>query len=156
MKHLVRPSTWPDLNTAGAEVMHVHAHWKVLSTTTMPEPKPFERLPGNIKPLHYNITLQPNLVKCVFHGSEEIDIEIKEATKQVKFNTLDLTLRDIKIRLPSGEDLVPASTEISTANEMVILTFDETLPIGTAKLSLSFDGELNDKMKGMYRSKYTS
>ncbi|XP_045101162.1 puromycin-sensitive aminopeptidase-like isoform X2 [Portunus trituberculatus] len=122
----------------------------------MPEPKPFERLPGNIKPLHYNITLQPNLVKCVFHGSEEIDIEIKEATKQVKFNTLDLTLRDIKIRLPSGEDLVPASTEISTANEMVILTFDETLPIGTAKLSLSFDGELNDKMKGMYRSKYTS
>lgn len=83
-------------------------------------------------------------------------LQIKEATKQVKFNTLDLTLRDIKIRLPSGEDLVPASTEISTANEMVILTFDETLPIGTAKLSLSFDGELNDKMKGMYRSKYTS
>lgn len=83
-------------------------------------------------------------------------LQIKEATKQVKFNTLDLTLRDIKIRLPSGEDLVPSSTEISVANEMVILTFDETLPIGTAKLSLSFDGELNDKMKGMYRSKYTS
>ncbi|XP_050738577.1 puromycin-sensitive aminopeptidase-like isoform X2 [Eriocheir sinensis] len=122
----------------------------------MPEPKPFERLPGNIKPLHYNIKLQPNLVKCVFQGSEEVDIEIKEATKQIKFNTLELTLRDIKVTLSSGEELIPASTEISTVNEMAILTFEETLPIGTAKLSVAFDGELNDKMKGMYRSKYTS
>lgn len=43
----------------------------------MPEPKPFERLPSNIKPLHYDITLQPNLVKCVFHGSEVVDIEVR-------------------------------------------------------------------------------
>ncbi|KAK8732636.1 hypothetical protein OTU49_006856 [Cherax quadricarinatus] len=122
----------------------------------MPEPKPFERLPQNIKPNHYKITLQPNLVKCVFHGSQEVDIEIKEATKQIKFNSLDLTLRDIKVTLPSEEVLVPASTEISTSNEMVTLIFEETLPIGTAKLSVAFDGELNDKMKGIYRSKYTS
>lgn len=47
---------------------------------TMPEPKPFERLPGNIKPLHYNITLQPNLVKCVFQGSEVVDIEVRVCT----------------------------------------------------------------------------
>lgn len=46
-------------------------------TATMPEPKPFERLPGNIKPLHYDITLQPNLVKCVFQGSEVVDIEVR-------------------------------------------------------------------------------
>lgn len=82
--------------------------------------------------------------------------QVKEATKHIKFNTLELTLRDIKVTLSSGEDLFPTSTEISTANEMAILTFEETLPIGTAKLSVTFDGELNDKMKGMYRSKYTS
>ena len=42
----------------------------------MPEPKPFERLPESVKPKSYNITLQPNLVKCVFHGSEEIELEV--------------------------------------------------------------------------------
>ncbi|KAG7156966.1 Puromycin-sensitive aminopeptidase-like 2, partial [Homarus americanus] len=84
-----------------------------------------------------------------------VSYKVKEATKQIKFNTLDLTLRDIKVKLSSGEDLVPASTEISTTNEMVTLTFEETLPIGSAKLSVAFDGELNDKMKGMYRSRYT-
>ncbi|XP_069970729.1 puromycin-sensitive aminopeptidase isoform X1 [Penaeus vannamei] len=122
----------------------------------MPEPKPFERLPGNVKPLHYAVTLQPNLVKCVFTGSEDVDIEVKEATKQIKLNSLDLTLRDIKVTLASGEKVLPASTEISTPNEMVTLTFDKALPIGKAKLSMAFNGELNDKMKGLYRSKYTS
>lgn len=82
--------------------------------------------------------------------------QIKEATKQLKFNTLELTLLGIKITLSSGEELLPISTEISTANEMAIVSFEEALPIGTAKLSVTFDGELNDKMKGMYRSKYTS
>lgn len=82
--------------------------------------------------------------------------QIREATKQIKFNTLELTLHGIKITLSSGEELLPLSTEISTANEMATLTFEETLPIGTAKLNVTFDGELNDKMKGMYRSKYIS
>ncbi|XP_064113032.1 LOW QUALITY PROTEIN: puromycin-sensitive aminopeptidase-like [Macrobrachium nipponense] len=125
----------------------------------MPEPKPFERLPENVKPKVIIIQLLPqfpSLSLLVFHGSEEVELEIKEATKQIRFNSVDLTLRDVKVTLSSGEVLIPESTEITAATEMVALTFQETLPIGTAKLSLAFDGELNDKMKGMYRSKYTS
>ena len=44
----------------------------------MPEPLPFERLPSNVKPKHYNLTLQPNLTKCIFHGSVDIDIEVRK------------------------------------------------------------------------------
>lgn len=40
--------------------------------------------------------------------------------------------------------------------ETVIFNFPNTLPRGPAKLSLKFTGELNDKMKGFYRSKYTT
>lgn len=83
-------------------------------------------------------------------------MQVKEATKQIKLNSLDLTLRDVKVTLASGDTVLPASTEISTPNEMVTLTFDKALPIGKAKLSMAFNGELNDKMKGLYRSKYTS
>ncbi|KAK3888299.1 hypothetical protein Pcinc_007638 [Petrolisthes cinctipes] len=122
----------------------------------MPEPKPFERLPAMVRPTHYNITLQPNLVKCVFQGSEEITLDIKEPTREIKFNTLELSLRDIKVRLGEGESVKPSSTDISTTTETATLSFDRPLPAGTATLSLSFSGELNDKMKGMYRSKYTS
>lgn len=40
--------------------------------------------------------------------------------------------------------------------ETVIFNFPNTLPRGPAQLYLKFTGELNDKMKGFYRSKYTT
>lgn len=81
---------------------------------------------------------------------------MKEATRQIKFNTLELSLRDVKVRLGDGETVEPSSVDISVVTETATLTFDRPIPAGTATLSLSFSGELNDKMKGMYRSKYTS
>ena len=40
--------------------------------------------------------------------------------------------------------------------ETVVFNFPNTLPKGNATLELKFTGELNDKMKGFYRSKYTT
>lgn len=40
--------------------------------------------------------------------------------------------------------------------ETVSFKFPDTLSIGVAKLYLEFTGVLNNKMKGFYRSKYTS
>ena len=39
--------------------------------------------------------------------------------------------------------------------ETVTISFPSPLPLGNGQLSIDFTGELNDKMKGFYRSKYT-
>ena len=39
--------------------------------------------------------------------------------------------------------------------ETVTISFSSPLPLGNGQLSIGFTGELNDKMKGFYRSKYT-
>ena len=39
--------------------------------------------------------------------------------------------------------------------ETVTISFPSPLPMGNGQLSMDFTGELNDKMKGFYRSKYT-
>ena len=44
----------------------------------MPEVKPFERLPTEAIPKKYTLRLQPNLVKCTFKGSVDIDIEVSK------------------------------------------------------------------------------
>lgn len=46
--------------------------------------------------------------------------------------------------------------EFSSDQETVTLYFDTPLAVGTAQLFFKFNGELNDKLKGFYRSKYTS
>lgn len=42
----------------------------------MPEAKHFERLPANVKPIHYSLTIKPDLKKCTFQGDVSIQIEV--------------------------------------------------------------------------------
>ena len=48
------------------------------------------------------------------------------------------------------------SSEISfdTKNQRCTFTFDQEIPQGKAILSITFEGTMNDKMAGFYRSKY--
>ncbi|MCO5582725.1 hypothetical protein L7F22_036624 [Adiantum nelumboides] len=46
----------------------------------------------------------------------------------------------------------PASVEIDMEDEILVLSFEQSLPVGKALLSLDFQGNLNDSMKGLYRS----
>ena len=41
-----------------------------------PPVKAFERLPKNIVPVHYDITIKPDLVKLVFEGHESITLKV--------------------------------------------------------------------------------
>ena len=40
--------------------------------------KPFERLPTNVAPKNYALTLQPNLTEFIFTGKEVIDVEVMQ------------------------------------------------------------------------------
>lgn len=52
-------------------------HCAKLHTLTMPETKPFERLPKVVIPKHYNLKLKPNLKTFVFEGEEAIKVEVR-------------------------------------------------------------------------------
>lgn len=45
--------------------------------TMTTEKKPFERLPTEVVPKNYNLTLQPNLNEFTFSGKEVIDVEVR-------------------------------------------------------------------------------
>ena len=40
--------------------------------------KPFERLPTNVAPKNYALTLQPSLTEFTFTGKEVIDVEVMQ------------------------------------------------------------------------------
>ncbi|XP_030490130.2 aminopeptidase M1 isoform X2 [Cannabis sativa] len=48
----------------------------------------------------------------------------------------------------------PTKVEIFEEDEILVLEFPQTLPIGDGILDIEFEGVLNDKMKGFYRSTY--
>lgn len=71
-------------------------------------------------------------------------------------NAVDLVLKNASVQLNGNTDSVEA-TDISfcAEQETVTLKFPNALPASTEGiLNVSFSGNLNDKMKGFYRSKY--
>ncbi|XP_071450915.1 puromycin-sensitive aminopeptidase [Hetaerina americana] len=126
-----------------------------IHTGNMPTCKPFERLPKSVVPRHYELLLQPNLKTFVFQGKETVQVEVKEPTDKIVLNALDLSIGPVEY-ICGDEVLKPVIVDLSAENETLTLHFTKALPLGDGKLTIIFTGELNDKMKGFYRSKYTS
>ncbi|MCJ1400616.1 Aminopeptidase 2 mitochondrial [Xylographa trunciseda] len=114
-----------------------------------------EVLPTNVKPLHYDLTLEPDLEKFTFEGKVIIDLDVKEETTSISLNALDLEIQSTTIT--SGDIQITTSPKVSfnEAKQTVTLSFDKAIAAGSkAQLTQTFTGSLNDKMAGFYRSSY--
>ncbi|XP_024545712.1 aminopeptidase M1 isoform X1 [Selaginella moellendorffii] len=116
------------------------------------------RLPTSVLPRHYNLRLKPDLQACVFDGDLSVDVEVVEGVDEIIINAADLKVRDGSVSFrPTGSSQVlkPATLDLVTDHEILVMKFKEALPVGQGTLSMSFEGTLNDQMKGFYRSSYS-
>ncbi|KAJ5032783.1 uncharacterized protein L3040_009375 [Drepanopeziza brunnea f. sp. 'multigermtubi'] len=123
----------------------------------MPNTKGRQILPAHTKPLHYNITLEPDFTTFKYRGSVVIDLDVVEDTDSISVNTLELEILSTKVI--SGVDTVVSASPSLTYDEdsqTTKVAFEgKTLKKGSkAQLLMTFNGELNDKMAGFYRSTY--
>jgi len=114
-----------------------------------------EVLPKNVKPLHYDLTLEPNFETFKYEGTVAIELDVVEDTKSISVNTIDIDIHETKVT--SGSTTISSSPKLSQNEDRQETTveFDETIPAGKkATLFFKFTGTLNDSMAGFYRSSY--
>jgi len=86
-----------------------------------------------------------------------VSFQINQATDKITLNAVDLKLNKVSVKTPEGEVFESSETIYLPEMETVNLLFTKPLPVSdNAVLEVEFTGELNDKMKGFYRSKYFS
>lgn len=118
------------------------------------------RLPKYIKPINYQIKLFPNFETFEFKGKVQIKFIIDSTnTNTINTNTIQkfalhskqLKISKIKINNISCDSI---NYELDESNELLIINQPNIPKLSLNVLEISFDGLLNDDLKGFYRSKY--
>ncbi|XP_055870473.1 puromycin-sensitive aminopeptidase-like [Biomphalaria glabrata] len=120
-----------------------------------PQDKSFERLPKDVIPSLYHVTLQPDLTAFTFKGWEKVTLEVKQTTRRITMNAFDLSVTKAYL-VVDGKLKAPSEIIENEEDELLELSFPEDISPGQFELNLEFSGHLNDQLRGFYRNKYLS
>jgi puromycin-sensitive aminopeptidase len=114
---------------------------------TLSELDPY-RLPRGVRPDRYDVRLRPSLTEATFTGTVHIELTVDDATEALVLNAVDLTITSCEV------DSRPAAWELEAASERLFVTPQTPLAAGSSIMTIGFEGVLNDKLRGFYRSTY--
>ncbi|KAF2749750.1 hypothetical protein M011DRAFT_465417 [Sporormia fimetaria CBS 119925] len=114
-----------------------------------------EVLPTNVKPVHYDLTLEPDFEKFTYEGKVSIDLDVVEDTTSISLNANELTIHSTTVS-SNGQTIADSpSVQHDDDTQVTKVSFDKTIPAGSkATLTMTFAGTLNDNMAGFYRSSF--
>jgi puromycin-sensitive aminopeptidase len=110
------------------------------------------RLPRDVVPRRYDLTLTPDLAEATFAGTVHIEVEVVDPTALVVLNAIELELDEAWVTV--DERRLDAEVALDEEAERASLQLPEALPAGPATVSIRFRGLLNDKLRGFYRSTF--
>ncbi|XP_049950895.1 glutamyl aminopeptidase-like isoform X1 [Schistocerca serialis cubense] len=114
------------------------------------------RLPADVRPLHYDLELRPDLSAGAFTGNVSIAVRVSAPRRWVALHSRGLRV--------SGAALAPAPAGVAVPLERAfeapraeryVLVPAQPLQPGDYRLSLHFAGSLDVNLVGFYRSRYT-
>nr|XP_012184617.1 uncharacterized protein FIBRA_07548 [Fibroporia radiculosa]CCM05334.1 predicted protein [Fibroporia radiculosa] len=112
------------------------------------------RLPTNVRPTHYDLTVKTDLKLLRFDGIVRIWLNVIEDTSAIILNSSDHEIGSATLQcdaLLTAQS--PTSQTIDTTHERAVFLFSIPLPAGSkAQLTLTFTGALTDSLCGYYRS----
>jgi aminopeptidase 2 len=111
-------------------------------------------LPQNVKPLHYDILLDPNFDNFTFAGEVHIHLDVVEDSDFIELNTKDIEIHSTELAI-NNETISPSKVSHDEKTDVLHIQFGQTIQAGQkATLSQRFTGQLNDVMAGFYRSSW--
>jgi len=110
-----------------------------------------QRLPTNVTPQHYTLTLGPDLKSATFTGKEEIVVTLAQPATSITLNAAEITFESVTITA-GGNTQTAKVTEDKTKQE-VTFQADKEIPAGEATIKIGYTGILNGELRGFYLSK---
>ena len=109
-----------------------------------------QRLPGTVTPLHYDITVAPDLAAAKFTGQETIRVRIAKPATSILLNAAEIAFDEVAISAAGTTQ--KATVALDEARQQATFTVPSTLPAGEAEIRIKYSGILNDDLRGLYLS----
>ena len=119
-------------------------------------------LPESVRPAHYDLTLTPNFDDFTFAGEVDIAVRMAPGTREIVLNCAEIDIKSASVRWQdaAGEQTQDATgIDYDAAAERATIRIPGTPADGLTggqHLKIAYTGELNDKLRGFYRSQYTN
>ncbi len=109
------------------------------------------KLPESISPENYDLFIEPNLKSFRFKGEVKISLNIKKPTSKIILNSSELKITEAKVK--HNNQTIKPKIKLNEKNETLTLELNRQIN-NSAIIEIKFQGVLNDKLYGFYRSKY--
>ncbi len=124
---------------------------------TAPEPLATGRLPNLATPTRYDLALTLDPREPTYTGRVRIDVEVPAATRAVVLHARGLTLASATAFSGRNALTLTATTRRAAggreADEELVLTAEEPLAAGHARLDLRFAGSFTPELRGAFRTR---
>ena len=108
---------------------------------------------STVAPVHYRISVEPDLENCRFAGQTDITLEASEEIYDISLDAAGLRVERCLISI--DDVLTPCPFEMNTETHRLKVSLPRSLT-GTLVVHIDYEGTINDTMAGFYRSRYTS
>ncbi|KIH67222.1 peptidase family M1 [Ancylostoma duodenale] len=112
------------------------------------------RLPRNVVPLSYNLTIHPNITTHNVTGSLAIDLKVLNSTKLIVLHAEDLVMTSFSMSV-NGKRM-EAEFYFCPDSSQWAFVMDETVEVGDVlDLGMDFQGEVLPDLQGLYITTHT-
>ena len=110
-----------------------------------------QRLPTNVTPQHYTLTLEPNLQSATFTGKETIEVTLAQPSTTITLNAAEIAFKSVTVTA-NGKTQTAKVSEDKDKEQATFQVADE-IPAGKATIQIDYTGILNGQLRGFYLSK---
>ncbi|XP_074526657.1 endoplasmic reticulum aminopeptidase 1-like [Halichoeres trimaculatus] len=124
-----------------------------IATNGQPFPWDRMRLPTTISPIHYDLTIHPNLTTLDFTGVARIQLDVHEDTSIIILHAKQMQISNVLLLAPEGVRPLQV-LEYPRFHQLALLS-DSVLTKGRKyEVQLAFAANLSDSFHGFYKSSY--
>mgnify|MGYP001610650864 CR=1 FL=1 len=114
--------------------------------------KKSSRLPNNVYPSSYEITIEPSEDMKTYEGNIKIKARITKPIKKIILHSKDLEIKNVTICV--GTQCLLPKIEIKKESETISLNNIKPIPKGEIEIHSDFKGKITESLSGIYLSKY--